>query len=125
MSKHDPSISTLLGDLETPAPPPALRRMALQAAAEALDHEPSAGLLARIWESRGLRLAWVACVVVLLAGHLLVSLYPMAPVEVADTVTPAPLNTMVAVTDPELVDEIGELPRLQLSTTPLTGRGQS
>jgi hypothetical protein len=122
MSKQDPTIRSLLGELETPAPPPALRRLALQAAAEALSREPVPDLWTRLWESRGLRLVWAACVIVLIAGHVLISLPPVTPAEVIPVPVTSPL---VAAADPELFDEIGELPRLQLTAQPLIGGGRS
>ena len=63
----------LFPGLRPPAPPPELRRKVLRTAAEALAAEPTRDIWTRVWESRPLRLAWAASVLILLAGHLLVS----------------------------------------------------
>ncbi len=66
----DPMIEKLFEGLEPPPPPPQLRSRVLAAARERKAETPD--LWSRIWKHRGLRLAWAAAVVLLLAGHLLV-----------------------------------------------------
>jgi len=69
-------LERLLPGLEPPPPPASLRARALGAACERLAAEPAPDLWWRIWNNRGLRLAWAAAVVLLLAGHVVVSSRP-------------------------------------------------
>ncbi len=72
-AKKDPAAERLFEGLE-PAPPPAeLRSRALQAARSRVGVIPDEDLWSRLWNHRGLRLAWVASVVLLLAGHIAMS----------------------------------------------------
>jgi hypothetical protein len=68
---HD--LERLLAGLEPPPPPAGLRVRAVAAARERMAAAPDPDLWLRIWNHRGLRLAWAAAVVLLLAGHVLVS----------------------------------------------------
>jgi hypothetical protein len=71
--KKDPAVERLFEGLD-PAPPPSeLRSKALQAARARAAAEPDEDLWSRLWNHRGLRLAWAATILVLLAGHLAVS----------------------------------------------------
>jgi hypothetical protein len=65
----------LFTHFEGPALPEGLRLPVLAAAAAALLSEPVADRWARIWQSTAWRLAWAACAVLLLAGHLVLSLH--------------------------------------------------
>lgn len=67
---------TVLRGLQPPPPPTDLRRRALAAARERMAAEPVPDAWWRIWNNRGLRVAWVAAVAMLLAGHVLVSPNP-------------------------------------------------
>jgi len=71
---HD--LERLLAGLEPPPPPAGLRVRAVAAARERMAAAPAPDLWTRIWNNRGLRLAWAAAVVLLLAGHALVSPHP-------------------------------------------------
>ena len=78
--RNDPVVERLFDGLE-PAPPPAeLRSRALNAARARSALQSGADLWSRLWNHRGLRLAWAAAVVVLLAGHLAVSSPSLGPV---------------------------------------------
>ncbi len=68
--ERDPTINRLFEGLEMPKPPPHLRARVLAAARDAATETPD--VWSRIWLHRGLRLAWVTSVVLLLAGHILV-----------------------------------------------------
>lgn len=63
----------LFAGLEPPPPPADLRVRALDAARGRMAEADQRDLWSRIWNSRGVRLAWAAAVVFLLAGHVLVS----------------------------------------------------
>ena len=63
----------LFAGLEPPQPPAELRGRALEAAHGRMAAADHSDLWSRIWNSRGVRLAWAAAVVLLLAGHVLVS----------------------------------------------------
>jgi len=67
---RDPTIERLFQRFGPPAPPPQLRSRVLAAAREKKAETPD--LWSRIWNHRGLRLAWATAAVLLLAGHLLV-----------------------------------------------------
>jgi hypothetical protein len=112
MSKEAPFIDSLVGDLETPEPPPALKSMVLQATAEVLNRPPAPDIWTRIWESRPLRLAWAATISLLIAGHLAVTAVQQ-PEPAAMTVS------NLTEVDQELV-EISDLPRLCLAARPLS-----
>jgi hypothetical protein len=114
MSKQAPLIDSLLGDLDTPEPPSELRNMVLQATAETLNRAPATDIWTRIWESRPLRLAWVATVSVLIAGHLAVTVVQPQPEQAALT---ASNSTEI---DQEL-NEIVQLPRLRLAARSMSG----
>ncbi len=68
--ERDPTVERLFKGLEAPAPPPHLRARVLAAARNRATRSPD--VWNRIWYHRGMRLAWAAAVVLLLAGHLLV-----------------------------------------------------
>ncbi len=63
----------LLNGLEPPQPPAGLRARALAAARQRMAETPAPDPWSMIWHHGGLRLAWAAAVVLLLAGHVLVS----------------------------------------------------
>jgi len=63
----------LLEGLEPPQPPADLRPRALAAARRRMAETPVSDLWSSIWHHSGLRFAWAATVVLLLAGHALVS----------------------------------------------------
>ena len=65
-------FDTVLAGLEPPPPPRELRARVLAAARHVAFEEPEPDLWTRVWNSRGLRLAWAAAVASLVAGHLLV-----------------------------------------------------
>jgi len=71
---HD--LERLLAGLEPPPPPAGLRARAVAAARERMAAPPAPDLWSRIWNNRGLRLAWAAAGVLLLAAHVVVSRDP-------------------------------------------------
>jgi hypothetical protein len=75
--ERDPIVDRMMGGLEPPQPPPELRSKTLAAARERLTGEAAPDMWSRIWSHRGLRLAWAATVVLLLAGHTLATLSPI------------------------------------------------
>lgn len=79
---RDPVVNALFEGLESPAPPPQLRSRVLAAARELKTEKPD--LWTRIWNQPGLRLAWAAAVVLLLAGHVLVIPRDSADIDVAE-----------------------------------------
>lgn len=93
--------------LEPPPPPDQLRGITLAAAERALAAEARPDPWDRLWRSPAARLAWAAATILLLAGHLVLSL---------DSVTPRPL---IAAPDGELAD-IAELPPLRFDLEPLS-----
>jgi hypothetical protein len=104
----------LLQGLAPPPPPPELRARALAAAAA---RPASRGdVWARVWASRGLRLAWAAAVACLIAGHFLLSM--------PRTWTQAAAPSLA--TTPEVLEgDAGELLlplRIAVSARPLLGR---
>lgn len=101
-----------LAGLSPPAPPPELRARVLDAARAALlEPPPPADPWSRVWESRSLRVAWAASVLLLLAGHALVPrVRPAAP--------PAVLARSGQAAEAE-VAAIGRLPRLDVDARPL------
>ncbi|MDX2437312.1 MAG: hypothetical protein QNL88_09705 [Acidobacteriota bacterium] len=72
-NEYEREDERLLMGLEPPPPPADLRARALAAARQRLAETPAPDLWSKIWHSSGLRLAWAAAVVLLLAGHVLVS----------------------------------------------------
>ena len=82
----DPSVDRLMEGLEPPHPPPGLRAKALAAARERLEVSAVPDVWSRIWHHRGLRLAWAASVLALLAGHILATLSPVGPISRVDPV---------------------------------------
>jgi hypothetical protein len=79
---RDPVVDTLFDGLEPPPPPPHLRARVL-AAAKA-ETSGASDVWTRIWQHRGMRLAWAAAVMVLLAGHLFVVPGNPAGIEIVD-----------------------------------------
>ncbi len=69
MNRMHPDLFT---GLRTPQAPRRLRERALRAARYALDEERPRSLEERLWHARGLRLAWLATVVALLAINLVI-----------------------------------------------------
>jgi hypothetical protein len=88
--EKDPFVERLVGGLGPPQPPPELRSRVLAAARGQAPAEPEAEVWSKLWNHRGLRLAWAATVFVLLAGHVLImlgngaSLGPVEPTLVAE-----------------------------------------
>jgi hypothetical protein len=72
--ERDAVVERLMERLEPPQPPPDLRSKALAAARARMCAEPTPEIWSRIWNHRGLRLAWVAAVVLLVAGHAIITL---------------------------------------------------
>ncbi|MDD5564876.1 MAG: hypothetical protein PHQ91_14270 [Thermoanaerobaculaceae bacterium] len=71
MSDDHEEMAQLLAALEEPEPPRALRARALAGAEEAWTRGgPAADRWRRLWESRPLRLAWAAAVVLLVGANL-------------------------------------------------------
>lgn len=70
-NERDPAIDHLMRGLEPPHPPPDLRSKALAAARARMAAGSNSDTWSRIWNHRGLRLAWAAAVVLLVAGHAL------------------------------------------------------
>jgi len=68
----DAFVDRLIEGLEPAGPPLALRSRVLEAARERLETE-SPDVWSRIWDHRGIRLAWAATVVLLLAGNVLLT----------------------------------------------------
>jgi len=72
-NEHDHEDERLFVGLEPPPPPADLRARTQAAAREAMARPSAPDVWSRIWHHRGLRLAWAAAVVLLLAGHVLVN----------------------------------------------------
>ena len=68
----DVFVDRLIEGLEPPRAPTDLRTRVLAAARERLETE-SPDVWSRIWDHRGIRLAWAATVVLLLAGNVLLT----------------------------------------------------
>ena len=68
----------LFAGLGPPPPPADVRARALSAARQKMAETPAPDLWSRIWNNRGIRLAWAVTVVLLVAGHVLVSPNPGA-----------------------------------------------
>ncbi len=105
------TLACLLGGLVPPEPPGELHGEVMQAAVAALAREAPRDLWTRLWESRPLRLAWAAVVLLLLLGNLVApratSTFRMrgiAPAAAADE-----------------LDSIARLPRIDLETLPSIG----
>ena len=71
--RHDDPIRTLIRGLAPPVPPEALEVRTLAAAVRELRVHREPDLWERAWASRAVRLVWVTCVLVLLAGHAALS----------------------------------------------------
>jgi hypothetical protein len=71
--KRDDSVDRLLCSLEPPAPPPDLEGRTIMWAVRALAEPAEVDWWRRAWESSHLRLAWATAVLVLLVGHLAVT----------------------------------------------------
>jgi len=70
--ERDAVVERLMNGLEPPQPPPDLRSRALAAARARVAGEPASDVWSMIWNNRGVRLAWAAAVVLLVAGHAMV-----------------------------------------------------
>jgi hypothetical protein len=70
--ERDAVVERMMGSFEPPPPPAELRSKTLAAARERMSVEPAPDIWSRVWNHGGLRLAWAASVVLLLAGHVLV-----------------------------------------------------
>jgi hypothetical protein len=68
---RDPIVEGLMDGLEPPQPPPELRARVLAAARSA---KTAPDVWSRIWNHGGLRMAWAASLVMLLAGHVLIGI---------------------------------------------------
>jgi hypothetical protein len=68
----DTFVDHLIEGLEPPRAPTSLRTRVLAVARERLEKE-SPDVWSRIWDHRGIRLAWAATVVLLLAGNVLLT----------------------------------------------------
>ena len=71
-NERDPVVDRLMEGLEPLQPPPDLRSTVLDAARARIVAEPVADVWSMIWNNRGIRLAWAAAVVLLVAGHAMV-----------------------------------------------------
>lgn len=70
--EKDAVVERMLDGLVPPQPPPDLRSKVLAAARQRMDPETVPDVWSRVWNNRGLRLAWAASLVLLLAAHVLV-----------------------------------------------------
>lgn len=70
--ERDAVVERLMEGLEPPQPPPELRSKALAAARARMSAESTPDIWSRIWNHRGLRLAWAATIVLLVVGHAMV-----------------------------------------------------
>lgn len=70
-NERDPVADRLFGGLEPPEPPRMLRGVVLTRARKHLQMGTHPDVWSRLWNHRGLRLAWAAAVVLLLTGHIL------------------------------------------------------
>ena len=70
--ERDAVVERLMESLEPPQPPTDLRSKALAAARGRMSAESTPDTWSRVWNHRGLRLAWAAAVVLLVAGHAVV-----------------------------------------------------
>ena len=69
--ERDAVSERMMDGLEPPQPPPDLRSKTLAAARARMAAGSNPDIWSRIWNHRGLRLAWAAAVVLLVAGHAL------------------------------------------------------
>ena len=81
---REPSVEGLMKGLVPPQPPPELRAKTLAAAHRRMEAESAPDRWSRIWNHRGIRLAWAASVMLLLAGHVLATLSPIGPITEVD-----------------------------------------
>ncbi len=72
-NKHERDDERLFPGLEPPPPPADLRGRALAAARQRMTETPAPDPWSRIWNSRSVRLAWAAAVILLLVGNVLIS----------------------------------------------------
>lgn len=106
-----------LAGFAPPPAPPELRARVLAASRAALLAGPARpDRWSLLWESRPLRLAWAASLLLLLAGHALLVGPGSSPVEAAAL----PLSRSVSGADAELA-AIGRLPRLDPDVRSLGG----
>ncbi len=70
MKEHRDEVARLLAAIEEPEPPRSLRGRALTGADVAWARPPAPDRWSRTWNSRPLRLAWAAVVVLLVAANL-------------------------------------------------------
>jgi hypothetical protein len=88
--ERDQVVERLMDGLEPPQPPPELRSKTLAAARKQMEAEALPNVWSRVWNHRGLRLAWAAAAVLLLTGHVLLIpgkgtvLNPVGPALVAE-----------------------------------------
>jgi len=71
-NERDPAVDRLMQGLEPPAPPPDIRSRVLAAAHARMSVESIPDIWSRVWNHRGIRLAWAAAVVLLVVGHAMV-----------------------------------------------------
>ena len=72
-NERDPAIDRLVRGLEPPQPPTDLRTKVLAAARRSMVDQPTRDIWSAVWNSRGVRAAWAAAVMLLLAGHAMVA----------------------------------------------------
>ncbi len=109
------TLARLLGGLVPPEPPGELHGDVMRAATAALAREAPRDLWTRLWESRPLRLAWAAGVLLLLLANALV---PRAA-SFSGMRGPAPAAAA------DELDSIARLPRIDLDTLPSIGSAAS
>jgi len=68
--ERDPVVDRIMKDLEAPQPPTELRSKVLATAHSRMAAESESDVWSRIWNHRGVRLAWAAAAALLLAGHV-------------------------------------------------------
>jgi hypothetical protein len=112
---RDPIVDRLMEGLEPPQPPPELRSRTLAAAREQLAADAAPDAWSRIWNHRGMRLAWAATVAVLLAGHVLATYLPLGPLGSVDPALMAEYRV-----DEDLVDLLRPI-RISESVQPMVG----
>jgi hypothetical protein len=104
--------------LEPPLLPPALRARILKSARETLEREAARDIWTRVWESRPLRLAWVAATLLLVVSHVVMTVRPpgRGSHASASAAAPSPDRTgeLAAVVGLSPLNE-GLLPRLDAS----------
>ena len=108
-------VDMLMEGFEPPQPPPELRAKTLAAARKRLEMRAVPDTWSKIWNHRGLRLAWVASVMVLLAGHVVATLSPAGPHMSADR-SPVAENRV----DQDFVDLLRPI-RISESVQPMVG----